>query len=69
LRGTRLQLGDRVSEIGPANAFEHRIEALGSFGMARSGKVFEIHRMSGEQHSHAVGRYLATAGAGLPFGP
>jgi hypothetical protein len=37
--------------------------------MARSGEVFEIHRMSGEQHGHVVGRYLGTAGAGLPFGP
>ena len=66
---TGLELCHRLIEIGAADACEHGVESLGPFGMTRSGEVFEIHRMSGEQHGHAVGRYLATARAGLPFGP
>jgi ribosomal protein S18 acetylase RimI-like enzyme len=37
--------------------------------MARPGEMFEIGRMSGEQHGHALGRYLAIANSELPFHP
>jgi ribosomal protein S18 acetylase RimI-like enzyme len=59
----------RVTELGAANAFDHRIEALRPLRVARPGEVFEVGRMCGEQHSHVVGRYLAAANSGLPFDP
>src|SRR6185503_13767384 len=33
------------------------------------GKMFEVSRMGGEQHGHALGRYLAIANSELPFHP
>ena len=45
------------------------IESLWTLGMTWPGKMFEVHRMSGEQHGHAVGRYLPAAESELPFHP
>jgi ribosomal protein S18 acetylase RimI-like enzyme len=69
LGGPRLEWGDGVAKIGAANAFENGIEPLRTLGVARPGKMFEVGRMGGEQHGHALGRYLATANSELPFHP
>ena len=69
LGGPRLEWGNGVAEIGASNAFEDGIEPLGPLGVARPGKMFEVSRMGGEQHGHAVGRYLAIANSELPFHP
>jgi hypothetical protein len=63
----RFQRSHRIAEIGSPHAFEHGIETLGALGMAWSSEMFEVHRMSGEQHGHAVGRYLPATGSELPF--
>ena len=68
-RGPRLERRDRLAEVGSTHTLEHGIEPFGALGMARPGKMLEVCRMSGEQHGHAVGRYLATAKSGLPFDP
>ena len=67
LRSPRLDRRDGLTQIGSTHAFEHGIEPLRALWMARPGKMLEVGRMSGEQHGHAVGRYLATANSGLPF--
>ena len=67
--GTRFERGERLSEIGPANALEHRVETRRTLRMAGAGKMFEVNRMGCEQHGHTVGRYLAAVGSGLPFAP
>jgi ribosomal protein S18 acetylase RimI-like enzyme len=65
----RLERGNGIAQVGAANAFEYCIESLGALGMPRPCKMFEVSRMSGEQHGHAVGRYLAIALSELPFHP
>ena len=65
----RFERGDGIAQVGSANAFEHGTESLWALGMAGPGKMFEVHRMSGEQHGHAVGRYLAAGNSELPFHP
>ena len=67
--GLRFEGGNGVAKVGTAHPFEHCIESLRALGMARPGKMFEVHRMSGEQHGHAVGRYLPAVESGLPFHP
>ena len=67
--GLRFEGGNGVAKIGMAHPFEHGIESLRALGMARPGKMFEVHRMSGEQHGHAVGRYLPAVESELPFHP
>ena len=64
-----LECRNCVAEVGAANAFEHRLEALRALGMARPGKMFEVGRMGSEQHGHDARRYLREAVSELPFGP
>ena len=65
----RLERSHGVAEVGAAHTFEHCFEPLRTLGMARAGQMFEICRMGGEQHGHAVGRYLAMVESELPFDP
>ncbi len=69
LSWSRFERGDRLTQIGSANAFEHRIETLRTLWMAGAGEMFEVNRMGGEQHGHTGGRYLAAVDSGLPFDP
>lgn len=64
-----LERRDRVAEVGATNTFEYGFEPFRSLGMTRPGKMLEVGRMGGEQHGHAVGRYLAAANSELPFDP
>lgn len=65
----RLERHDRVGQIGASNALEYGVEPFRPLGVTRTGEMFEVGRMGGEQHGHAVGRYLPRAGTGLPFDP
>jgi hypothetical protein len=62
-----LDRDDGIGNVGTANTFEHRTEALGSLGVPRPSKMFEVSRMGGEQHGHAARRYLPGANSELPF--
>ncbi len=67
LGGPGLEWGEGVAEVRATNPFEHGVESLGALGMARTGEVFEVCRMGGEQHGHAARRYLPPVDSELPF--
>ena len=67
--GLWFERGNGVAKVGMTHPLEDCVESLRSLGMAWPGKMFEVHRMSGEQHGHAVGRYLPAAESELPFHP
>jgi hypothetical protein len=43
---------ERIDEIGPAGAGQHRLEAFRTFGVPRTRKVLEVRGMCTEQHGH-----------------
>jgi GNAT superfamily N-acetyltransferase len=67
--GAWLERQNCVTDVGATHPFQHGFEPLGPLGMAGAGEMLEISRMSGEQHGHVVGRYLAGANSELPFHP
>jgi len=65
--GPRFERRHGIAEVRPPDSFEHSIQSLGTLGVAWSSEMLEVHRMSGEQHGHAVGRYLPATDSELPF--
>jgi hypothetical protein len=48
----RLDKGQRLFDLGPVCRGKHRSETFGPLGMAWSGEVVKVHRMSDKEEAH-----------------